>query len=496
MKTRAPYAASRIALLYLLFAALWIALSDRVLTWFISDPALLTRAQTSKGLAFVAVTTLLLYLVLRHEFAVRRRAEQRVRDQVGMLEILYAGARELSQTLDVRALGEHITRTCVERFGARIAWLGRADPDGEVRPVAFFPPDNAYMHSLRVRWDDTPLGQGPTGRAIRSGRLEMMTDIATDPRLAPWREAARVEGIRTSAAFPLAGRGEVFGAFSVYSDRPEFFTPERLEFIQAYARLAGAAMENAVLYAQVRHHAGELEQRVTERTAALQSSNEALEAFAYSVSHDLRAPLRAVQGMAEALREDYADKLDETGRDYLARVAGAAARMDNLIQDLLAYGRLSRADLKPEAVNLESVVSEALEQMQGEMARSGAQVTVVEALPVVTGHRATLLQAVANLLSNAIKFAKPDVPPRIRVWSERRNGRVRLWVEDNGIGIDPEYHERIFRVFERLHGVETYPGTGIGLAIVRKGMERLGGQSGVESKPGEGSRFWIELPAG
>ena len=170
--------------------------------------------------------------------------------------------------------------------------------------------------------------------------------------------------------------------------------------------------------------------------------------------------------------------------------------MDGLIQDLLAYGRLSRAELKPEVVNLASVVAEALEQMQGEIERSRAEVTVDDALPAVTGHRATLLQAVSNLLSNAVKFAKADTPARIRVRSELREGRVRLWVEDNGIGIDPEYHERIFRVFERLHGVESYPGTGIGLAIVHKGMERLGGQAGVESKPGEGSRFWIELPAG
>lgn len=493
---RTPRAALRISLLYLLFAALWIALSDRVLMLFASDPSLLTRLQTYKGLAFVGITTLLLYLVLRHEFAVRRRAEQRVQDQIGMLKVLNAGAQDLSRTLDILTLGEHVTRACVERFGARIVWLGRADPDGEVRPVAFFPPDNIYMQSLKVRWDDTPLGQGPTGRAIRGRQPVAAADIPGDPRLAPWRDAAQAEGIRSAVAFPLVGRSEVFGAFTVYSDQSGFFTLERMEFFQAYARLAGAAMDNALLYAQVRHHAEELEQRVATRTAELQSSNEALEAFAYSVSHDLRAPLRAVQGMADALREDYAEKLDVTGQDYLRRVAEAAARMDGLIQDLLAYGRLSRADLKPEAVNLASVASEALEQLQSEIARSGAQVTVAEALPVVIGHRATLLQAVANLLSNAIKFARTDVPARIRVWSERRAGRVRLWVEDNGIGIDPEYHERIFRVFERLHGVETYPGTGIGLAIVRKGMERLGGQSGVESKPGEGSRFWIELPAG
>lgn len=240
----------------------------------------------------------------------------------------------------------------------------------------------------------------------------------------------------------------------------------------------------------------ELEQRVAERTAELAETNAELEAFSYSVSHDLRAPLRAVQGLAQALQEDYADKLDALGHEYAQRLITAAERMDGLILDLLAYSRLTRAQLKPEAVDLGVVVQYARDQLSADIKKYGATVKVKKPLPTVTAHPATLTQVLANLIANALKFVAPAVKPAIAIRAERNAGNVRLWVEDNGIGIEPEHQERIFRVFERLHGMETYPGTGIGLAIVRKGIERMDGAVGVESTLGQGSRFWIELPLG
>jgi signal transduction histidine kinase len=244
----------------------------------------------------------------------------------------------------------------------------------------------------------------------------------------------------------------------------------------------------------LRQTAAELERRVAERTAELQETNAELESFTYSVSHDLRAPLRALQGFGAALMEDCADRLDATGQGYVRHIVGAARHMDTLVQDLLAYSRLSRADLQPQPVDLTAVTGDALAQLRAEIQERRAQVTVREPLPKVMGHRATLAQVVMNLLTNAVKFVPPGAQPRVQVWAEERDGWVRLCVEDNGIGVSPEYHERIFRVFERLHGIEAYPGTGIGLAIVRRGVERLRGRAGVESEVGRGSRFWIELP--
>ncbi|PYM23624.1 MAG: hypothetical protein DMD78_11355 [Candidatus Rokuibacteriota bacterium] len=238
-----------------------------------------------------------------------------------------------------------------------------------------------------------------------------------------------------------------------------------------------------------------LEERVAERTQQLAEINAELDAFGYTVSHDLRAPLRAMDGFAKALAEDYGDTLGPRGRDYAGRIVQAAQRMDLLIQDLLAYSRLSREELRPQPLDLGDVVRDALQTLEADIRARSASIDVVEPLGPVMAHRETLRNVLTNLLSNAIKFVTPGIGPRVRVWSESRDRVARLWVEDNGIGIDPRYQAGIFRVFERLHGVEVYPGTGIGLAIVRRGTERMGGRAGVQSTAGAGARFWIELPA-
>jgi len=237
----------------------------------------------------------------------------------------------------------------------------------------------------------------------------------------------------------------------------------------------------------------DLEARVEERTRQLADANAELQGFAHNVAHDLRAPLRSMQGFSQALVEDYGGGLDETARDFLARISDSAARMDLLIQDLLAYAKISREELVLGPVPLGQVVADAMRQLDAVIRDTGAEITIAEPLPVVMAHRGILVQILVNLLSNAVKFVGTGIVPRIRVRAELRRGRVRLWVTDNGIGIAPEHRARIFQVFQRLHGMREYPGTGIGLAIVRRGAERMGGDAGVESEPGVGSSFWIEL---
>lgn len=238
----------------------------------------------------------------------------------------------------------------------------------------------------------------------------------------------------------------------------------------------------------------ELEARVRERTAQLEAANQDLEEFAYSMSHDLRAPLRAIQGYAQVLLEDLGGLLNSEQLEYLQRIAANAEQLDILITNLLTYSRLRQVEIDLEPVSFSLVLIDVLHQLESDMQQRQAVIQIEEPLPIVQANRLILLQVLTNLLSNALKFVRNDVQPQIRVWAEPHGQRTRLWIEDNGIGIAPAQHEQIFSPFTRLHSDEEYPGTGIGLVIVRKGIERMTGQVGVESGLGQGSRFWLELP--
>ncbi|WP_158277558.1 PAS domain-containing sensor histidine kinase [Opitutus sp. ER46] len=244
--------------------------------------------------------------------------------------------------------------------------------------------------------------------------------------------------------------------------------------------------------AKLQSHAQELERIVAERTARLREMVGELESFSYSLSHDMRAPLRAIQGFSEIVLTEYGDQIPE-GVDYLRRVVNAASRMDRLIQDVLAFARVSRQEIRLERVEIERLVREIIEERPG-LQPPNAEVAVVTPMAPVKGDDASLVQCMANLLENAVKFVQPGTVPHVRVFTTAEDGRVRVSVQDNGIGIPPENQSRLFSVFTRLSGAQGYEGTGLGLAIVRKAAERMGGTVGVTSSPGAGSTFWVELP--
>ena len=237
-----------------------------------------------------------------------------------------------------------------------------------------------------------------------------------------------------------------------------------------------------------------LNQQLQKRITQLTETNQALEAFTYSIAHDLRAPLRAMLGFSKALLEDYGAKMDAAGQEFANRIVSAAKRMDDLIQDLLSYSRLSREQITLGPVKLEAALEEVLKQCEPQVREKEAEVNVETLRSEVWAHKGVLVQMLVHLLSNGLKFVATGVKPCLRIWTEAGDAWVRLSIQDNGIGIASEHHQRIFRVFERLHSTEQYPGTGIGLANVSKAAERMGGRVGVESQPQRGSRFWVELP--
>lgn len=235
-----------------------------------------------------------------------------------------------------------------------------------------------------------------------------------------------------------------------------------------------------------------LECRVAERTADLQRMVEEMEAFSYSVSHDLRSPLRSLEGYARALQEDYGDELSPGATVYLDKIARAARRMDNLTQDVLAYTRATRCEMEIARVDLDSLVVEVIEQYPA-LGAFAKRIQIRLPLGEVMGHGPSLIQCFSNLLGNACKFVPEDREPVIEVFAARRGSFRRVTVKDNGVGIDPKHHARIFRMFERA-AKKQFAGTGIGLAIVKKAAERMGGAVGVISESGAGAEFWIDLP--
>jgi signal transduction histidine kinase len=272
----------------------------------------------------------------------------------------------------------------------------------------------------------------------------------------------------------------------VYFDAPHAFTKEELRPIETVASQVAFAIER-------KRSADQLESLVAERTASLQKAIEQMEEFSYSVSHDLRSPVRAMRGYAEALLADYGSRLDDQGRELLGRIQRNGSRMDCLIQDLLTYSRLARREIKVDVVSLDRLVREVIPHYP-EMSPAVATIEIAGTLPDVLAHEPSLMQAVSNLLGNAVKFVAPGTRPHVKVSAERVSDRARLWIQDNGIGIAPEYQHRLFGMFERLHPDHKFEGTGIGLAIVRKAVERMHGAVGVISDGISGSRFWIELP--
>jgi PAS domain S-box-containing protein len=267
-----------------------------------------------------------------------------------------------------------------------------------------------------------------------------------------------------------------------------------------------------------RQLADALEKTVTERTAQLLEANANLQTFTYTAAHDLRSPLRAIKSFSSFALEECAAQLGTNGRSYLEHVVQSAGQMQHLLNDLLEYSKVNQGELNPARIDLNTAVGEALKLQEPEIRARNAEVRVINSMPPAFGHPATVILIINNFLSNALKFVAPGVKPRITIGADLVQDEperssipqpsttnhqpptasrryVRLRVEDNGIGIPVEDLNKLFDAFHRLHRKQEYPGTGLGLAIVRRGAERMGGRVGVDSEPGKGSRFWVELRA-
>lgn len=324
--------------------------------------------------------------------------------------------------------------------------------------------------------------------ALRRGEPQAIDTEALAP--SEHRDALLASGVRHYMAAPMIAGGELIGALSFGGEAAEF-PPDKVGIaIEAAAQMA-IAISQARLHEQVRRQASELEQRVEQRTAQLAAANKELESFSYSVSHDLRAPLRAIEGYAHMLEEDHAAALDAEGRRLLSVIRDGGRRMNQLIEDLLSFSRLGRQAMRAGPVDMAALAREVLDEL-----RPPPQVRVsIGALPGASADRALMRQVWVNLLSNAIKYSAKRDRPAIDVEGTVEGEELVYRVTDNGAGFDMKYAHRLFGVFQRLHREDEFPGTGVGLATVQRVVTRHGGRVWSEAAVDAGATFFFSLPA-
>ncbi|PYO57965.1 MAG: hypothetical protein DMD83_06450, partial [Candidatus Rokuibacteriota bacterium] len=418
----------------------------------------------------------------------RSRAEQERARYAERLEILHEIDRTLIANEAPVAIAEAVLWRLRDLLGVPRAIVNLFDlAAGEVEWLAAVGRKRMRL-GPGIRY---PLWLAGDIEALRRGEPQLI-EVSSLPA-GPDADALRASGLRVYLVVPMLAGSELIGSVSIGREQGPF--PEEMVGIaKEVAVQLAIAITQARLHEQVRGQALELEKRVEERTRELEEANREMEAFTYTVSHDLKAPLRGLVGFAHALDEDYADGLDDTGRRYLATIRDSATRMGQLIDDLLRYARVERRVTERRLVLLKPMLDQLLADFTGEMDARHLTVTEDLAVSEVMAEREGLREALANLLSNAVKFS-PARGGTISVRSYRDGDRVVIAVGDQGIGFDMTYHDRIFGIFERLHRQEEYPGTGVGLAIVRKVAERHGGRAWADSEIGRGSVFYFAVPS-
>ncbi len=396
-------------------------------------------------------------------------------------------------------LFEQVCRVLVEQGRLRMAWVGEIDNEGWIVPVAQAGAVHGYFDSIRISALDVPEGRGPTGIAARERDHVFTTDIATDERMAPWRDAALQREYRSSAAFPLVIEDRCVAVLTAYASERGFFDEEEVELFDGLAADLSFSLEamqrnekRRAVEDELRRLSEELERRVQERTQELRAANAELEAFSYSVSHDLRAPLRALDGFSRVLLSRYADRLDADGRHALERVRAGSQRMGVLIDSMLGLSRLGRRPLELGDVDLSALAAEVVEELRAGEPERDMEVLIEPDVSAV-GDKELLRVALQNLLGNAFKFSSQQPHASVQFGRTEHAGHTAIFVRDNGVGFDMNDADRLFRPFERLHSEREFSGTGIGLATVQRIIARHGGHVSAQGAIGDGATFYLTL---
>lgn len=364
------------------------------------------------------------------------------------------------------------------------------------------------------------VGQCLCGLAVVKRRPVYCLDIRDDPRCT-MEECLRA-GVISCVSLPLCCENRTIGVLALASQTQARDFSAQSRFLETMAAQIATALRNAQLHGEVRQRSlalaqtikqleheiaerkaamdqirqlnAELEQRVAARTAELAGKNSELETFTYSVSHDLKAPLQTMEGYSRLLLEEYGQRLDEDGHLFLRSLRGGIDHMNRLIDGLLGYARMEHRPSTQRIMDLSDLVAEIVSKYQAEIQNRGIIIRLDLNARSVVADGEGLSVALRNLFDNAVKFSRKSAPPTITIGSRRSDSDLVVWVRDNGKGFDMRFHDRIFEIFQRLEASEEYTGTGVGLSIVRKAVQRMGGRCWAESEPERGATFYIEIP--
>lgn len=430
----------------------------------------------------------------------RKKAEEEIYRLNRLYTVLSQTNKALVNTQTVDSLLQRICDILIKSGGFKLAWIGEIDTSkGLLKPRIIAGEKKDYAENLVIHLNGDKNILGPTATAIRENRPYVCNDFFTDPRTFPWRDVALNAGFKSSAAFPFHFKNKVIGALNIYSDKENVFKKKDVELLNEVAMNIAHGIDHiddeiqrAKAELEVKTLNATLEARVIERTEELNAANKELEAFAYTVSHDLRAPLRAIDGFSKILMEDYYDSLDDQGRVVCKVISDNAETMGQLIDELLQFSRLSRSELHLLPVDLNSIINSLYEMLTTSEQREKINFSCPD-LPTVKADPLMIKQVWQNLLSNAIKFSRKVEQPTIKINFYKKNDFFVFTVEDNGAGFNMKYATKLFGVFQRLHTVKEFEGTGVGLAIVQRIVHRHGGKVWAESEINAGAKFYFTL---